>query len=225
MKNKIEMPSMSLAKRIQEDKAKRDEAIVEGHGSTGPLRLEKRRRMASRGVKALKEFVLTLRTQLRAAQASEIEILDWEKKNPAAVICKQNNLTEEQEQQRRDAMRSQRAQQLGQIELMIMDYNSRADIIDSNLLNFDATTVRMVKTKKSDNKKGMFRNTAAMSLFDIASMLEVLCQHLRPDLYPPGESDEERYEPEDDFEIVTEDEDDEEEETPKGKAKNGTRSG
>lgn len=222
---KVEMPSMSLAKRMQEDQARRDEALVETHTSTGPLRLEKRRRMAFNGVKSLKKFVLTLRTQLRAAQAEELEIEKWEKENPPSVICKKNNLTEEQEVQRRVALRSQRVHQLGQLELMIMDYNSRADMIDSNLLNFDALTVRMVKTKKN-NKKGMFRNTVAMSMFDIASMVEVLCQNLRPDLYPPATHEEELYEPEDDTDdLVDDDESDEEgEETPKtAKGKNGAR--
>lgn len=208
--SRIQLPSMSLAKRAKESQEKRDAELIEKHGSTDPLRLEKRRRMASNSVKDLKEFVLRLQTEKRAMMAQA----ETEKKSLEEFFNSNQfkTLPDDQKQavtQQATNNERSRAAEILHMDILVKQFNAQADVIDATTLLFDALTVRMIKTKKSGTK-GYYRHTIALSMWDIGTMLDALCTKHMPDQYPESEKKDGGWEPEIDDEDILSDDDEEE---------------
>lgn len=208
------MPTMSLAKKLDQRDAIKHEALIKGHGSTSPLLLEQRRVHATENVKNLMGFVQRLRAEHKAMIAREAEIeADFKARRQGL----EGNPTPEHlaELDQFETARASRMYQALQLEIMAQQFMAQANVIDSNCLVFDALTVRMVK-KKKNGKEGRYRQTVALTLFDLASYVQYHMEQMYPKEFPAApESKEPDYEPEVDDEDIYEGEEEE------GQDKNG----
>ena len=206
------IPTMSLAKRVQDKKSAQLSELIDRRGSTAPLKLEERRNAMTHNVAKLKKFVSELQAEHKAMLADEIEIekqtvaelAAFEKANTHTLDQLQaiKNMIEQAKQARKNHAKS--------IHIAAMQFNAQADVIDSNCLLFDVLTVRMIKKSKKSNKVGRFRQAIAMTMYDTNSMLDDLLTKLMPEQYPPEERDKLEYLPEDDDEDIYVDDEDEE---------------